>query len=73
VIRSLYLYVSMNCVLTCLGYCILGARRGGLFLWFPVVDFSHKEVKRAVVVTYRFFSLHSLRCTRLFVPKTNDA
>jgi len=30
---SLYLYVSMYCFLTCLGYIILGARRGGLFLW----------------------------------------
>ena len=30
---SLYLYASMFCFLTCLGYIILGARRGGLFLW----------------------------------------
>jgi len=30
---SLYLYVSMYCFLTCLGYIILGPRRGGLFLW----------------------------------------
>ena len=29
----LYLYVSMYCFLTCLGYIILGARRGRLFLW----------------------------------------
>ena len=27
------LYVSMNCFLTCLGNIILGARRGGIFLW----------------------------------------
>ena len=31
---SLYLYFSMNCFLTCLGYIILGARRRGHFLWF---------------------------------------
>jgi len=30
---SLYLYASMNCFLTCLGYFIFGARQGGLFLW----------------------------------------
>jgi len=30
---SLNLYVSMYCFLTCLGYIILGARRGRLFLW----------------------------------------
>ena len=29
---SLYLYVSMYCFLTCLGYIIFGARRGRLFL-----------------------------------------
>ena len=29
---SLYQYVSMYCFLTSLGYFILGARRGGLFL-----------------------------------------
>ena len=27
------LYVSMNCLLTCLEYIILDARRGGFFLW----------------------------------------
>jgi len=27
------LYISMNCLLTCLGYIILGARWGGFFLW----------------------------------------
>jgi len=32
-VGSLYLYVSMYCFLTCLGYIILGARRGGHFLW----------------------------------------
>jgi len=26
---------------------------------FGVFDFSHEEVKRAVVIVYRFFSLHS--------------
>jgi len=30
---SLYLYFFMYCFLPCLGYIILGARRGGLFLW----------------------------------------
>jgi len=30
---SFYLYVSMYCFLMCLGYIILGARWGGLFLW----------------------------------------
>jgi len=35
--------------------------------------FPMKEVKRTVVVTYRFFSLHSSCCIRLFVPKTNMA
>jgi len=34
-----------------------------------VFDFSHEEVKRAVVCIYRFFSLHSWRCIRLFVPR----
>jgi len=29
---SFYLYVSMYCFLTCLGYIILGARLGRLFL-----------------------------------------
>ena len=31
------LYVSMNCLLTCLGYIILGARRAAFFLWIRVV------------------------------------
>ena len=46
---------------------------GGFFYGFGVFDFSYEEVKRAVVVTYRFFSLHSSRCIRLSVPKTNNA
>jgi len=50
---------------------VLGER--GFSSGFGVFDFSYEEVKRAVVVTYRFFSLHSLRCIRLFVPKTNNA
>ena len=32
-VGSFYLYVSMYCCLTCLGYIILGARQGRLFLW----------------------------------------
>jgi len=47
--------------------------QGGFSYGFGVFDFSHEEVKRAVVVTYRFFSLHSSRCLRPFVPKTNNA
>ena len=43
---------------------------GGFFYGFGVFDFSYEEVKQAVVVTYRFFSLHSSHCIRLFVPKT---
>ena len=38
-----------------------------------VFDFSHEAVKQVVVVTYRFCSLHSPCCLRLFVPKTNNA
>jgi len=34
---SLYLYVSMYCFLTCLGYIILGARGGRLSLWTRAV------------------------------------
>jgi len=45
---SLYLYVSMYCFLTCLGYIILGARRGNFSYALGVFDFSHEEVKRAV-------------------------
>jgi len=45
---------------------------GGFSYDFGVFDFSYEEVKRAVVVTYRFFSLYSLCCIRLFVPKTNN-
>jgi len=45
---------------------------GGFSYGFGVFDFSHEEVKRVVVLTYRFFSLHSSRCIRLFVPKTNN-
>jgi len=29
--------------------------KGGFSYGFGVFDFSHEEVKRAVVVTYRFF------------------
>jgi len=50
---------------------VLGA--GSFSYGFGVFDFSHEELKRAVVVTYRLFSLHSSRCIRLFVPKTNNA
>jgi len=46
---------------------------GGFFYGLRVFDFSHEAVKRAVVMTYRFFSLLSSRCIRLFVPKTNNA
>ena len=42
---------------------------GGFSYGFGVFDFSHEEGNRAVVVTYRFFSLHSSHCIRLFVPK----
>ena len=36
--------------------------------------FSHEEVKRRLDIwIYSFFSLHSSRCIRLFVPKTNNA
>ena len=38
-----------------------------------VFDFSNEEVKWAVVVSYWFFSLHSLHCIRLFVAKTKNA
>jgi len=65
---SFYLCVSMYCFLTCLGYIILGAKRGRDFSYgLGVFDLSHEEVKRAVVCIYRFFSLHSSRCIRLFV------
>jgi len=43
----LYLYVSMYCFLTCLGYIILGARREGFSYGCGVFDFSHDEVERA--------------------------
>jgi len=46
---------------------------GGFLSGFGVFDFFHEELKGAVVVIYRFFSLHSSRCIRLFVPKTNNA
>jgi len=38
---------------------ILGARRGDFSYEFGVLDVSHEEVKRVVVIVYRFFSLHS--------------
>ena len=50
---------------------VLGER--GLSYVFRVFDFSHEEVKRAVIVTCRFFSLRSSPCIRLFVPKTNNS
>ena len=37
-----------------------------------VFDFSHEEVKRAVVLSYRLCFLHSSRCMRLFVPSNNE-
>ena len=46
---------------------------GGFSYCLEVFDFSYAEVKQAVVVTYRFFSLHRSACIRLFVPKTNNA
>jgi len=46
---------------------------GGFSYGLGVFDISYEEVKLAVVVTSRFFSLHSSRCIRLFVPKTNNA
>ena len=56
-VGSLYLYVSMYCFLTCLGYIILGARRGDFSYGLGVFDFSHEEVKRAVGLhLYVFFS-----------------
>jgi len=45
---------------------------GGFSYGFGVFDFSYEDVKRAVVVTHRFFSLHRSRCIRLFAPKTNN-
>ena len=45
---------------------------GGFSYSFRLFHFSHEEVKRAVVVTYRFFSLHSSPCIRLFVPKNKQ-
>jgi len=44
---SLYLYVSIYCFLTCLGYIILGARRGDFSYGLGVFDFSYDKVKRA--------------------------
>jgi len=35
---------------------------------FGVLDLSPEEVKRVVAIAHRFFSLHSQRCMRLFVP-----
>ena len=47
---------------------MLGER--GFSYGFGVFDFSHDEVKRAGRhLAYRFFSLHSSRCIRLFVLK----
>jgi len=58
--------------------CIGSLRVGGFYLrcWagghfcyaFGVFDFSHEEVKRVVAIVYRFFSLYSSGCMRLFVP-----
>jgi len=45
---------------------------GGFFYGLGLFDFSYEEVKRAVVLIYGFFSLHSSRCIRLFLPKTNN-
>jgi len=45
---SFYLYVSMYCFLTCLGYIILGARLGDFSYGLVVFPVSHEEVKRAV-------------------------
>jgi len=46
---------------------------GHLSYGFGVFEFSHEKLKPVVVLVYRFFSLHSSRCIRLFVPKTNNA
>jgi len=46
---------------------------GGFSYGFGVFDFPHEKGKWAVVVTYRFFSLHSSRGIRLFVPEPNNA
>jgi len=46
---------------------------GGFSYDLGVFDFPYEEVKRAGVVTYRFFSLNGSRCISIFVPKTNNA
>jgi len=56
---SLYLYVSMYCFLTCLGFLSEALGEGDFSYGFGVLDFSHAEVKRVVDIVYRFFSLHS--------------
>ena len=62
----------MYCFLTCLGYIILGARRGGLFLWTRGVDFSNEEVKRAVGLFIGFvFAIASTACSFLYLEKMN--
>jgi len=73
VFGSFYMYVSMYCFLTCLGCVFLRARRGDFSYGLGMFDLSHEEVKRAVVCIYRFFSLHTSRCIRLFVPRNNNA
>ena len=51
------LYVSMNCFLTCLEYYLSQVLGGGDFSYgFGVFDFSHEEVKRAVVGIKIFFT-----------------
>jgi len=65
-VYELFPYVSGVLVSSVLqeGYFSYGLR---------VVNLSNEEVKRALVVTYRFFSLHSSRCIRPFVTTTNNA
>jgi len=46
---------------------------GGFSYSLEVFHFSHEEIKQVVVVTYRFFSLPTSGCIRLFVPKINNA
>ena len=65
---SLYLYVSMYCFLTCLRFLSLVPREGDFSYGFVVLHFSHEQVKQVVAFVYRFFSLNSQRCMRLFVP-----
>jgi len=63
----MYLYVSMYCSVTCLGFLSQVLGEGDISYAFGVLDFSHEEVKRVVGLFIGFVfaiaSAHTVFCT----------